>query len=84
MLKEIEHYKITIRDNETIAERDRSYIDYKGILRYATTTCKSNNTEGDIYDKKIGTIVSILKTLGFSRRIIGKISDILLEENERK
>lgn len=80
----IEHFRVVIRNNETEAKRDRSYIDNKGDLKDATTTCRSINTHGDAYDKKIGIVVAILKSLGFSRRIVRKISNILLEENNRK
>jgi hypothetical protein len=83
MIKEVQHFKVTIRGNETTVERDRSYIDYKNNLRCVTTTCKSKNTESDTYNKKIGIVVSVLKTMGFSRRIIGKIVNILLEEDKR-
>ena len=82
-MKEKEHFKVVIENNETIVERDWSYINYKGELSNPTRTVKSKNTEGDIYDRRIGIIVAILKSLGFSRRIISKISNILLEENKR-
>jgi hypothetical protein len=81
---EIEFFKVTIADDNTIAERNRNYINYRGELRYAITKCCSKNTEGDIYNKKIGIVVALLKSLGFSRRIVGKVSDVLLEELNRK
>lgn len=84
MIKEIQHFKVTIKGNETTVERDSNYIDFRNNLKCITTTCKSKNTEMDTYDKKIGVIVAILKTLGFSRRIIDKIVYILLEEAKRK
>ena len=79
-----ELFTITINDNEIIAKRNRDYIDHKDCLKHGTRICKSKNTKGDIYDRKIGIIVAILKTLGFSRKIINQIVNILLEENKRR
>ena len=79
-----ESFTLTINDNEIIAERKRDYIDYKDCLKHGTRICKSKNTKGDIYNRKIGIAVAILKTLGFSRRIVNKIADILLEEDKRR
>lgn len=81
---EIEHFKVTINDNETKVERDIVYKNWKDNLIYTTRTSKSKNTDGDTYNKKIGIVVAILKSLGFSRRIVGKISEILIEESKRK
>lgn len=80
---EVEHFEITINENETIAKRERDYIGWKGDLKHGTTICKSRNTKEDIYNKRISMVVSILKTLRFNRRIVRKICDILLEEDKR-
>lgn len=80
---EVENFKIEITDNITTVQRNCDFINWKGKLIHGTRICKSKNTEGDKYDKRIGIIVAVLKSLGFSRRIIGKIAEILLEENNR-
>jgi hypothetical protein len=75
-----EKFEIIIKDNNvTEVTRTGTTTDFKGNIKNFTIIRKSKNTKEDTYDKRIGIVVSILKSLGFSRRIIGKISDILLE-----
>lgn len=82
-MREVEHFKVVINGNKTIVERDFCYKDYKGEIKYITRTVESKNTDEDIYDERIGIVVAILKSLGFSRRIVGKISNVLLDEKLR-
>jgi len=62
-----EIFKIATKDNIIFVERNYNYINYKGELKHATIKRKSKNTEGDNYVRRIGIIIAVLKTLGFSR-----------------
>lgn len=79
-MREVQHFKVIIDDNEIKTERDWCYKNYQNQLKHITSTCGSKCSSGDIYDKKTGIVVSILKTLGYSRRFLNKIIILLAEE----
>jgi hypothetical protein len=84
VIVEVENFEIAIQDNITTVKRNWDSISWKGELKHNTRIRKSKNTKDDIYDKRTGIVVAILKSLGFSRRVISKIANILLEENKNK
>jgi hypothetical protein len=80
-----ENFKCEINTDTNVVKttREYDYIKWTGELKKGTRIRRSKNTSTDKFDKRIGIVVSILKTLGYSRRIVGKTSDLLLEENNR-
>lgn len=75
---ETQLFTIEINNNETKVIRNWNDVDSK--LR--TNIKKSKNTSSDNYNKRIGIIVGILKTLGYSKRVINKIVNILVDETK--
>ena len=74
-MNKIEVFTVNTHDGKTTTAR---FYNHNNEKRYI---CKSVKvTENDKNINKIGIILSILKTLGVSRRIRNKIEGILIEE----